>query len=402
MKNRGVVEIFAGIGGLAQAFVEEADLELQALFDIDPAARLTYLTNRPAANYLLTDLSRTSPKKLYELAGGKRPFAVLGCPPCQGLSAVGTRDPKDPRNTLIRRFFSFVLYARPKVFILENVPQVLTDKNYKNAIARFAENGNYRCWSGVLNCALYGLPQMRQRAVVIGYHKSLGVTPTMPPPTHYGRRRFYSYADAASVRPQDDEAVARGLGWYAFGASSAKKGSVTNTKQLLRLKPLVTLADALGDLPSAGRDKYASEPKTTYQRRMRTVKGPISNHEPWGHDVKTLKRLSRIPEGGALFAKNGGARSQLYFSQAYTRLHRKGLARTITVNFHNAGCGRFVHYKKPRTLTVREAARLQGFEDWFVFAGYPSDQRRLVGNAFPKVLGRALARHVASQLKLSP
>ena len=69
--------------------------------------------------------------------------------------------------------------------------------------------------------------------------------------------------------------------------------------------------------------------------------------------------------------------------QAYTRLHRRGLARTITTNFHNPGSGRFLHYQQHRTLTVREAARLQGFGDDFVFIGRPGRQERLVGNAFP-------------------
>ena len=94
----------------------------------------------------------------------------------------------------------------------------------------------------------------------------------------------------------------------------------------------------------------------------------------------------------------GPGRSAGYYSQAYTRLHRDGLARTITTNFHNAGSGRFTHYSASRTLTVREAARLQGIPDRFRFIGFPSWQERLVGNAFPQCWAREIAAHIKHQL----
>jgi DNA (cytosine-5)-methyltransferase 1 len=105
-----------------------------------------------------------------------------------------------------------------------------------------------------------------------------------------------------------------------------------------------------------------------------------------------------IADGGLLDAEWGRKRDRPYYSQAYTRLHRRGLARTITTNFHNPGSGRFLHYEALRTLTVREAARLQGIEDAFTFVGLQSDQERLVGNAFPMPLAEAIARHIAKEL----
>ena len=85
-------------------------------------------------------------------------------------------------------------------------------------------------------------------------------------------------------------------------------------------------------------------------------------------------------------------------SEACTRLHRDGLARTITTNFHNPGGGRFLHYGLDRTLTIREAARIQGFRDDFGFTGRPGVQERRVGNAFPPLWAEAIAAHVTAEL----
>ena len=122
----------------------------------------------------------------------------------------------------------------------------------------------------------------------------------------------------------------------------------------------------------------------------------MANHEPWDHGKDLVERLRQVREGcrPPIEATNG----RRYYSQAYTRLHRKGLARTITTNFHNPGSGRFLHYQLPRTLTVREAARLQGFGDDFVFIGHPGRQERLVGNAFPPLWAESIASHITTEL----
>ncbi len=123
----------------------------------------------------------------------------------------------------------------------------------------------------------------------------------------------------------------------------------------------------------------------------------MHNQRRWRHSAELLERLRGIPEGGGPLDA-GGRPSKRYFSQAYTRLHRRGLARTVTTNFHNPGSGRFLHYQEPRTITVREAARLQGIEDRLVFVKDQYTQGRLVGNAFPVPLAETLARHVAAEL----
>jgi len=106
--------------------------------------------------------------------------------------------------------------------------------------------------------------------------------------------------------------------------------------------------------------------------------------------------LALVAPGQCPHGLGSRGRNTSYFSQAYGRLHRNGLARTITKNFHNPGSGRFTHYAAPRTLTIREALRVQGFPDTFRFTDdtTASAAERLVGNAFPRPLARALARHI--------
>ena len=158
------------------------------------------------------------------------------------------------------------------------------------------------------------------------------------------------------------------------------------------LADFVTVGDAIGDL-----DPENTGPIRSAYARGLGAGGPPQNHEPWAHSSEFVARLATVPEGcrPPVAATNG----RRYYSQAYARLHRRGLARTITTNFHNPGSGRFLHYRLHRSLTVREAARLQGFRDDFVFIEHPSRQERVVGNAFPYPWAKLLGRHVAHQLR---
>ncbi|HID29324.1 MAG TPA: DNA cytosine methyltransferase [Desulfobacterales bacterium] len=144
--------------------------------------------------------------------------------------------------------------------------------------------------------------------------------------------------------------------------------------------PLVTVEDAIDDLPSivAGENEnprsYGEDGSklTPYQRMMRKKSDVLHNHLGWKHTEKLLNRLKDIKPGKNLF----DGRPKRYFSQAYGRLHPRGLARTITANFHNPGGGRFLHYRDLRAISVREAARLQGFDDEFLFIKSPKIQER--------------------------
>ncbi len=393
-------ELFAGLGCVARGFERTGRFETALLTDIDPAARDTYRENFPSgARYLREDIRRLRMRDVLDVVEGRAIDGLLGCPPCQGFSDAGRRDPEDERNELLGHFFALVDVLRPKFFLMENVPRVF---DFSLLCLELADvRANYQVWKGVLNAALFGLPQTRQRAIVIGYRRDLGVRPSAPVPTHFGSRQVFDYTKQRLRRPTRFTSPSL-MGLYP-GLGNPDGFSEEQVRLLLGpgggLGDLVVVGEGIGDLPPAGDSDepvgYAGPP-SAYARGLRGSE--VRNQRRWRHGAELLERLRHVPEGGGLLDAEGRGRSRRYFSQAYARLHRQGLARTVTTNFHNPGSGRFLHYQQLRTITIREAARLQGIEDDFAFIGRQYDQERLVGNAFPMLLAEALARHIAAEL----
>jgi DNA (cytosine-5)-methyltransferase 1 len=389
----GIIDLFAGIGCVARGFERTGRFEPIALVDIDLDARRNWEHNYSHVDYLAVDVAEMQMSELLECADGRSISGVVGCPPCQGFSAAGRRRADDERNKLLASFFDVVRGLSPRFFVMENVPAILRTEELR--AQEEALDGRYAITAGIVNAALHGLPQTRERAVVIGIDRELGIAPTLPPPSHLGGAAIFSYRLGEVVIP-----TARNL-TEALGASpqiGAKDserfdvaGGLSDTAEIL--DDLVTVWDAVGDLPSLEPDRSVPPvAPSAYALTLGASDGAPSNHKGWGHTEKTVAKLASIPEGGRLQT------DRRYYSQAYTRLHRQGLARTVTTNFHNAGCGRFTHPVEPRTITVREAARLQGIEDGFSFVGHGELQERLVGNAFPPPLAESIAAHLASQL----
>src|SRR5262249_32248805 len=144
---------------------------------------------------------------------------------------------------------------------------------------------------------------------------------------------------------------------------------------------------------------YSAPPKTEYQRWARQGSVAVFNHRSRTHSSKFLDKIGVIREGGRNLELPDGQRfSDTYYSQAYARLHRYGIAQTVTTCFGNPGSGRFMHYRELRSITVREAARFQSFRDTFVFAGHQHVQMRHVGNAVPPIMARAVRDQIARDL----
>lgn len=388
----GIVELFAGLGNVARAFEATGSFETMLLTDVDDKARATVLENEPDASYRLGDVGGLRLHHLREAAEGREIAGILGCPPCQGFSAAGRRDAHDERNGLLADYFRLVLQAEPAFFVAENVPAVYQSELLAR-ILRIVDR-RYAVWRGVVNAALFGVPQTRQRAILIGYRRDLGVIPGPPSTTHLGRRRVFNYKTASKTKPSPTTLAAL-LGDYPKPWPSAPLSFEAVPPSWKESQALVTVGDAIGDLPRPG-DPGPPGRASSYGRCLRASgQGEVANHEAWHHDAELIERVASIPEGGAAPPPANGKR---YYSGAYARLHRAGLARTITTNFHNAGSGRFLHPTQHRTLTVREAARLQGIADRFVFIGDRSVQERLVGNSFPPPMAAAIARRVIEDL----
>ena len=387
-----VAEVFAGVGSVARGFARAGGFQVAYLNDIDPVARATYLANdSPETIYELRDVRTVTGRTIRGAADGRPVAGLLGCPPCQGWSAAGQRDAADRRNGLLKDFFRLVNSVYPVFFVMENVPSVADRAELAAALNTL--RGRYRVWQGVLNAAAYGLPQSRQRVLVIGYRHDTGVTPTCPPPTHAGRRKIWDYRTEAFVEPSPATLDALLGAAPRLGVQQAAQYTMRDyyPETVVSLARFVTVGEAIGDLVEDSPD-----PRSGYARALGAGRHLVANHEPWDHGRDLVERLRQVKEGcrPPVEATNG----RRYYSQAYTRLHRRGLARTITTNFHNPGSGRFLHYQQHRTLTVREAARLQGFGDDFIFISHPGRQERLVGNAFPPLWAESIAAHITAEL----
>jgi len=401
----GLMEVFAGAAGLAQGFLRAGGFEVIALTDADPFARDTFLENFPETTYLVSLAQDITSKTLLDIANGRKISGILGGPPCQGFSLAGKLDDDHDLNNLVWDYYRIVKAVSPDFIVMENVPQFLQNARFiqlKKKIER-----EYQMVFGVLNAALFGTPQTRNRSIMIGFNKRLGVKPELPKPTHtpIGSELFdYLAKQTKEITATEHQITLNILGadavtrkWFKNGKFDMDHLSITN------LKPVVTVGQAISDLASeqnhSKSKEYESIPESSYQEMLRHQGIEILNHEPRAHSSR-IKRLMRlIPEGGDLRDVDPSFWPKSHFSQAYGRLHRAGLSRTITTFFCNPGSGRFTHYSMDRALTVREAARLQGFRDDFMFLGSQETQMRLVGNAVPVPLAEAVAESIFNQLQ---
>ena len=351
MRRLRVVELYAGTGRSLEPFRHWRRAEIALLVDNSPLAANTYRHNFENAPYALLDLARVPASEVLRLSGG-RIDVLLGCPPCQGFSDVGMKDPHDPRNKHMRHFERIAAATRPLAIGMENVPLAAASQEFDRFVDRFERLG-YRWTAGILNAALHGSAQCRQRLIYVALREDLRVTPTLAPPTYGGVRRYFSYWSHKMELLSDR---IRMLGEAPSSRRTA--GRLPHRETALGERPIPTIGDVLEGLPRVG-----------------SRHGVRLNHFAWAHTPSMLRRMSRVPEGGRWA---GGAD---HYSHAYARLHRRGLARTITNFFPNPGSGRFWHPTEDRTLTLREAARLQGFPDSFVFVPHYSKAAFLVGNA---------------------
>jgi DNA (cytosine-5)-methyltransferase 1 len=401
-----VIELFAGAAGLAQGFERTETYETVALYDIFEPAQRTYLANCSNAKYELRNVKGLQTRTVQRALDGRILHGILGGPPCQGFSLAGKKVSENEINKLVVAYGRVVQRLHPHFLVMENVPQLLFHNLFPSLLKLLQQQ--YNVTYGILNAARYGVPQTRHRLFLIAYRREYRIQPTFPVPTH-GKRNQLLYAyhlqDSAERVPLTEETAED-----IFGADPviarrvADQATTVSTVIRSALKSLVTVRDAIGDLGEVVDSPkkfapYASGARTNYQRALRKGATEVANCVGRRHTRDLLQLLENLREGGTpqIFDAEGNRR---FYSQAYGRLHRAGLARTLTTYFQNAGSGRFLHYTLPRTLTIREAARLQGFDDSFVFQGTLEDQMFLVGNAVPLPLAEAIGRHITSELGL--
>lgn len=351
------VDLFAGAGGLSAGF-DWAGGEVLGGIEYDASAAATFRANHRRAK-VWGDIRSVPPQVVREAVG---PVDLLiGGPMCQGVSQRGPRDPHDERNFAFWAFSEYVRELKPTFFLMENVPALVSDvHNRKLAIAVFEEleSLGYHISAEVLNAAWLGVPQLRYRLIVLG---SLEHRPSFPEVV--------------------ETAIAERLDEASFA----------------------TVHDAISDLPAVraggGSDSVSMPPlpknASSYLRTLRGRSRVLYNHVSADTDPINLNRIAHVTEGGnwhdiprRLLPERFRHVRPSDHTTTYRRLDREHPAHTITTECGNVTSGAFTHPTQNRAITVREAARLQGFPDRFRFVGPKNSQYRQVGNAVPVLLAR--------------
>lgn len=371
------IDLFSGAGGLAIGF-RQAGWAIVAANDFNTAAGETFRLNFPESTFLEGPVSKVTAEGLL----GGRDIALgevdvlIGGPPCQSFSYNNhQRNAEDDRARLFSSYLKIVSEIRPKCLVMENVPGILTIGGGKviEEIRHTLADMEYDCRIVTLSAEQFGTPQVRRRVFILA--SRIGdAAELVPIPTH---------------RPS--------------------KAGTENGRPLLAP---ITVGQAIGDLPAIGNEdapqvsRYGTEDVTDpFQESMRAGSNALYNHVCHRLTTVNLNRIIHIPEGGNWrdipreMLPAGMQRARLSdHTKRYGRLARAGLASTLLTKC-DPHWGAYVHPTQDRTISVREAARLQGFPDTFRFAGDRlGAQYEQVGNAVPAPVARAIGERVAAHI----
>jgi len=341
-----VIDLFCGCGGLSLGF-QQAGCNVLLGIDNNEAALETFKNNHDNSSVLKGDITQIGKKEIKKIIGNKRIDIIVGGPPCQGMSLSGPRKFDDPRNSLYRSFIRIVEEIRPKAFVIENVPGLVSlyGGQIKNAIIEQFNELGYQVEYQVLTASDYGVPQQRKRVFFVG------------------------------------------LQGKAFVFPEPCKTKVTCEMALSDLPPL---SDSIG----LKIGKYHKNCQNEYQKEMRGRSSEVHNHIAANHSERTKEIISLVPNGGNYKDLPDAYRNTRNFHVAWTRFDRNGPAPTI-----DTGHRHHFHYEYNRVPTVRECARLQSFPDDFIFLGNKTDQFRQVGNAVPPLLAKEIASALIRQME---
>jgi DNA (cytosine-5)-methyltransferase 1 len=369
-KLRPVLDLFCGVGGFSYGFELTGQFQVAAGIDLLGDRLDTFSINHPAANAYGQDIRSVATKSIDD--ENPRPFVIVGGPPCQGFSSLRpfrNVEWNDPRNNLAEEFVRFIEYLKPEWVVFENVVGLLTHekgKTLQSVVSAF-DSAGYRTSARVLNAAYYGLPQRRERLIIVGSRK--GKPFKWPQPTHWIEHRSMAGSTDMLIRPEG-------------GLFSA------------HLPKAVTVSEAISDLPPIRAGEQATVyndlvATTDYQKFIRNGADILALHESTNHSSAMLEIIRH--SGANINALPAGLVTS-GFSSCYSRLAADEPSTTITVNFVHPASNRCIHPHQNRALTPREGARIQGFFDTFGFRGSRSQIVKQIGNAVPPLLGRVIAQ----------
>lgn len=332
---------------MSQGFKMAGGFEISFAVEYEKDIADAYKKNHINTDVYAMDIRNIDVEELHK----KHPSidVMIGGPPCQGFSQKGKRlSIDDPRNFLFQQFVRFVKEFKPKYFVLENVPAIITTANgfFKEQIISAFNKIGYDVTCDVLCAADFGVPQDRRRAVFIGQLGELQIE--LPKPTN----------------------------------------------------KRVNIKDAIYDLPfiasGEGEEEssYDKKPTSEYQKLMRGNCNVLYNHKATKHNALALNRLSMIPKGAGKEVLPPEERTKSIYSGTWSRMIEDDISVTITTRYDTPSSGRFTHPILDRCITTREAARIQSFPDSFRFYGSKTCQMKQVGNAVPPLLAKAIAEQI--------
>lgn len=356
MAKYRILDLFCGAGGFSYGMDKNPDFETLIALDNDKYAGETFKKNMPYADVIIGDITDDNTKAdIVEKAKRLGINMIIGGPPCQGYSMKGKKlGLKDPRNFLFREYLNFVEKLKPDVFVIENVKGLLLASNgwFRDEIVKTIGALGYTVEYGVLNASDYGVPQARERAIFIcSKHNRI----TLPEKT---------------------------------------------------VDKIVTVRDAISDLSylESGQGEYEQDYllpiSSDYQKLMREGSTKLYNHKASNHKQVAIEKLKMIPpEKGKEFLPEELIGNQK-FKTTWGRLKWDEVSPTIDTRFDASSNGTNNHPYLHRAITPREAARIQSFDDKFIFYGSKVHIRKQIGNAVPPLLAKAIADKIDKTLEI--
>ncbi|MCR5106716.1 MAG: DNA cytosine methyltransferase [Lachnospiraceae bacterium] len=388
------IDLFCGAGGFSCG-LEQAGFTCIGGIELEEVIAKTHALNHKSSKTISGDIRNIPPEKFAEIIGKDHVDVIIGGPPCPTFSTIGdakirsvTGKPtsEDPRNQLFLEYLKYVDFFRPEIFVIENVPTFITKYKGKifNTAVQIIENiGKDDEGNGegiyvvekpvqVLNAVYYGVPQTRRRMLLVA-HKKTNASFCYPRPTHY--------------YDQEDE--------------ESKK-----------LKPCVTMGDAIADLPTITDNWRVSEVEyskfkrlSEYQKLMRqnNPKKTVKNNICRMSNERAKKVFPHMAQGSKYMDLPPEIRQILPFREDIFKDRLKRLVAdqpSWTVIAHIGMDGyMYIHPTENRTLSVREAARIQSFPDEFEFVGNQQETYVQVGNAVPPLLAKAMGESIKEYLE---